>query len=81
MRFCNISILFHMIRKYAGTDGIRYFWEARFITATFDANPQCLVETDRMLKNEAGVLRFFTVKLKSGVDRATGKSYKNPYLV
>ena len=61
-------------------DGTRYFWEARFVTTTFDASPTALVEIDRVMRNEEGVLRTFTVKLKSGLDRSRCANYKNPYL-
>ena len=66
-------------RRYATTDGTRYFWEARYITATFDASPQVLIETDRLLKNEEGILRSFTVRMKSGFDKVKERSYRNPY--
>jgi hypothetical protein len=69
-----------LIRRYAVTDGSRYFWEARFVCSTFDASPQALKETERLLRNEEGVLKFFTVKLKTAVDRSKATSYKNPYL-
>jgi ribosomal protein S6 len=61
------------------TDGTRYFWEARYITTTFDASPKCLTEIDRFLRNEEGVLRTFTVKVDSSLDRSTTSTYKNPY--
>ncbi len=67
-------------RKYATVDGERHFWDARYVTATFDASPNCLKEVDRFLRNEEGILRHFPVKLDSAVDRANGKTYKNPYL-
>lgn len=66
-------------RKFAVQDGSRYFWEARFVTATFDASPQCLVEVDRMLRNEANVLRSFTMKMDTAHERVTTNMYKNPY--
>jgi ribosomal protein S6 len=62
------------------TDGSRYFWEARFVCSTFDASPAALKETERLLRNEESVLKFFTVKLKTAVDRSKATSYKNPYL-
>lgn len=61
------------------TDGSRYFWEARYVSTTFDASPKCLIEIDRMLRNEEGVLRAFTVKHKSSLFRCSSKNYKNPY--
>eukprot|EP01038_Epipyxis_sp_PR26KG_P009582 gene9582-12906_t len=67
-------------RKYATPDGTRYFWEARYVTTTFDASPECLAEAERALKNEDGVLRFFTTKLSSGFDKSKEKSYRNPYM-
>ena len=67
-------------RKYPTTDGSRYFWEARYITASFDASPKVLVETERLLRNEEGILRFFTVKGKTSAERSRGLSYRNPFL-
>ena len=50
------------------------------MTATFDASPKCLLETERMLRNQDNVLRFFTVKMDTAFDRSRGKSFRNPYL-
>ena len=66
-------------RKFATQDGTRYFWEARFITTTFDASPDCLIYINRMLQNEDGYIRVFTKKLDSGLDKVTTATYKNPY--
>lgn len=77
--FFSCFTLFFLHRKYAVQDGSRYFWEARFISTTFDASPKCLVEIDRMLRNENEVLRTVTLKLDTAHDRATTNSYKNPY--
>ncbi len=74
-----IVIFAQTFRKFATADGTRYFWEARYITATFDANPKVLIETDRLLKNEEGVLRSFTVKMKTTFDKAKENSYRNVY--
>ena len=67
-------------RKYVASDGSRYFWEARFTTVTFDASPACLETIGRVIKQEEGVIRYFTVKLRSATDRVNAKNYKNPYL-
>lgn len=49
------------------------------MSTTFDASPNCLIEIDRMLRNEEGVLRAFTVKHKSSLFRCSSKNYKNPF--
>ncbi len=67
-------------RKYPTVDGERYFWEARYVTTMFDASPKSLREIERFLKNEEAILRQFTIKVDSAVDRAHGNTYKNPYL-
>eukprot|EP00598_Pedospumella_elongata_P001702 CAMPEP_0184967494 /NCGR_PEP_ID=MMETSP1098-20130426/858_1 /TAXON_ID=89044 /ORGANISM="Spumella elongata, Strain CCAP 955/1" /LENGTH=114 /DNA_ID=CAMNT_0027488965 /DNA_START=94 /DNA_END=438 /DNA_ORIENTATION=+ len=66
-------------RTFAVVDGPRYFWEARYLTATFDASPAALVEIGRMFRNEENVLRAFTIKRKSTVFQSSGGNYKNPY--
>jgi hypothetical protein len=67
-------------RKYATTEGSRYFWEARYVSVTFDAAPETLVELRRQANNEEGILKVFTVKHKNILKRSMGKNYKNPYL-
>jgi ribosomal protein S6 len=64
-------------RKYASVDGTRHFWDARYVSSYFDASPKTLVEVERLLKNEEGVLRYFTVKKETGADRVRGGNYKN----
>jgi ribosomal protein S6 len=66
-------------RKYATTDGSRYFWEARFITVTFDAAPKVLVLTDRYFRTQAGILRTFVVKQRAGMDIIKDNSFRNPH--
>lgn len=61
-------------------DGTRHFWEAKFITATFDISPKGLKEVERTLRNEEGVIRFFTTKIDSGPQRFNTRTYQNPYL-
>ncbi len=77
---CMYFAVIFLGRKYVATDGSRYFWEARFTTVTFDASPSSLETIGRVIKQEEGVIRAFTVKLTSAVDRVNGKNYKNPYL-
>ena len=72
-------MFFVILRKYATQEGQRHFWEARYITTLFDASPKCLIETERVLKNNEGLLRFFTIKQPSVIDRVNSKSYKNPF--
>jgi len=67
-------------RKYAHTDGTRHFWEARYVTASFDASPKCLLETQRMLRMEEGVLRSFTTRVPTAVNKVNSRNFKNPYL-
>ena len=49
------------------------------MTVTFDVSPKGLVEVERMLRNEEGVLRFFSLKVKASTDRLEAKNFKNPY--
>jgi ribosomal protein S6 len=76
----NNFIYINYFRKYPAADGTRYFWEARYITTTFDASPKTLIDIDRLLKADDVVLRHFTTKPKSAIDKARGSSYRNPYL-
>ena len=66
-------------RKYATTDGQRYFWEVRYVTSTFDISPKGLLEVERVVKSDEGVLRHFTTKVESASQRFNSRSYKNPY--
>jgi ribosomal protein S6 len=66
-------------RKYPTRDGERYFWEARFVSTYFDANPRTLIDLGRMLRTEDGILRFFTMKKETGKDRVKAKNFRNPY--
>jgi ribosomal protein S6 len=67
-------------KRYATRDGERYFWDARYTSSFFDANPRTLTEIGRMLRNEEGVLRFFTLKKPTTAERTASENYKNPYL-
>jgi len=64
-------------RKYASTDGTRHFWDARYVSSYFDASPKALIEVERLLRNEEGVLRVFTIKKESGSARVRGGNWKN----
>ena len=68
-------------RKYPTESGERYFNNARFITSTFDASPKMLIEIERLLRADDGVLRFYTTKAKSNIEKSRGLSFRNPYLV
>ncbi len=70
----------NFFRKYPTDEGERYFWEARYITATFDASPNALKEATRVMKTDAGVLRVFTTKLQNALDVCQGHTYRNPFL-
>ena len=67
------------IRQFAVVNGPRHFWEARYVTTTFDASPAALVEIGRLFRNEENVLRAFTIKRKATIFQASGENYKNPY--
>jgi hypothetical protein len=80
--FCVLANLFSAVwlcRKFSVKDGQRYFWEARYITAYFDASPQCLSEVNRLLRNEGNVIRNVAIKMDTAHDRVTADTYKNPY--
>lgn len=66
-------------RKYPTRDGERYFWEARYVSTYFDANPRTLIELGRMLRTEEGILRFFTLKRDTVKDRVAAKNFRNPF--
>ena len=66
-------------RKYPTREGERYFWEARYVSTFFDANPRTLVDIGRMLRTEDGILRFFTLKRPTAKDRVASKNYRNPF--
>ena len=66
-------------RKYISTTGERSFWGARFMTTTFDASPKVLAELGRLLRDDEAVLRYFTDKVPTKMDRTTATNYKNPY--
>ena len=66
-------------RRYATLSGHRLTWNARFVTATFDASPYCLSEAERFLRNEEGVLRFHSMKQDSAIERIRSRNWRNPY--
>ena len=66
-------------RKFATRTGERYFWEARYTSSFFDANPQTLREVSRMLKNEEGVLRVHTLRRDTTESRLRAMNWRNPY--
>ena len=66
-------------RKYISTSGERYFWDARFVTTTFDANPKTLDDIKRMLRDDEAVLRYFTTKQDTKMEHLSATNYKNPY--
>lgn len=83
---CVLFLLFCLLiadalnRKFVAADGSRYFWEARFCTVTFDASPQTLTYIDRLVKSEDSVIRSFTLKQISAVERVHATNFKNPYI-
>ena len=66
--------------KYATRDGERYFWEARYVSSFFDASPKALVEVNRFLRTEDGILRFYTLKRETAQKRVDSKNYRNPFV-
>jgi hypothetical protein len=39
-----------------------------------------LKEVERTLKNEEGIIRFYTTKVDSGTQRFNTRTFQNPYL-
>ena len=78
--YYNTICLHFDIRKYPTEAGERYFDSARFITSTFDTSPKMLIEVERLLKADEGVLRFYTTRAKNNIVAARGTSFRNPYL-
>jgi ribosomal protein S6 len=73
------SNLIPHLRKYATSSGQRIVWDARYITATIDASPNALVELNRLLKSDEGILRHFTIKQPSEIQKAKWKDWRNIY--
>lgn len=67
-------------RKFVTTDGDRYFWNARYVSAIIDVPSDALVDVNRFLKNEEAIIRHHLTRLESNVVAARGKTYRNPYL-
>ena len=78
--YYNTSFSLLTFRKYPTEAGERYFDSARFITSTFDTSPKMLIEVERLLKADEGVLRFYTTRAKNNIVAARGTSFRNPYL-
>ena len=55
-------------------------WDARYISTIIDASPYALKEVDRLLKNDEGILRYFTLKQTSAAQRAKNTGWRNPYM-
>jgi ribosomal protein S6 len=62
------------------TEGDRYFWNARYVSAVFDIPVESMTDVTRFLKNEESVIRHHLTRLESNLDRAKSKNYRNPYL-
>jgi ribosomal protein S6 len=67
-------------RKYITSDGLRYFWEARYVSSIFDLNPKALIEIERLLRTDEIILRFHTIRHVVSAEKFDSRSYKNPYL-
>lgn len=48
------------------------------MTSTFDASPKTMFEAERVLRNEEGIIRFYTVKTETTIDRANTRNFRNP---
>lgn len=75
----NLHLFLLSTRKYPTLDGSRYFWDARYVTVTFEGSPKCLEQVNRFLKTEDLVLREFAIKAKSSLQLSRMMTYKNPY--
>eukprot|EP01039_Chlorochromonas_danica_P011117 gene11117-12385_t len=67
-------------RKFVTTDGDRYFWNARYVSAIIDVPSDGLVDVNRFLKNEEAIIRHHLTRLENNFVVARGKTYRNPYL-
>jgi hypothetical protein len=81
---CCYSIVFFFTisdlrREFPTEEGERHFWNAKYVTATFDASPDCLSQATRILKMDGGVIRVHTLKLKSLQQAIKQNNYKNPF--
>ena len=50
------------------------------MSVIFDASPDCLKETERVLRADEGIIRFQTIKINTATDRFFCKNYRNPYM-
>ena len=67
-------------KKYAqASTGERYFWDAQFMTSTFDCSPPVLKQLNRFLRDSEEVIRSHVTRVETKLDRLTCKTYKNPY--
>ena len=67
-------------KKYAqASTGERYFWDAQFMTSTFDCSPPVLKQLNRFLRDSEEVIRSHVTRVETKLDRLTSKTYKNPY--
>jgi hypothetical protein len=70
---------FASCREFPTEEGERHFWNAKYVTATFDASPDCLAQATRILKMDGGVIRVHTLKLKSLQQSIKQNNYRNPF--
>ena len=80
IHFQRNNLIYSKCRQYPTEKGERYFDEARFITATFDASPKLLNDVERLLRADEGVLRFYTTRTRNNVSKVRGESFRNRYL-
>jgi hypothetical protein len=43
-------------------------------------SPTGLVALERFIKNDDGILRFFTTRVTTSTEKFNSRSFKNPYL-
>lgn len=66
-------------RKFGDVDGNKSFWKARYVTMSIDISPKGLRDISRSLHMEQGLLRFYTMRVKTSADRLPCKNYLNIY--
>jgi ribosomal protein S6 len=76
-----IRLLPHRFKaKFPDKQGNRYFFQGRFISVYYDANPSTMRLVEQVLKMDEEVLRNTHLKARSTLDFVNLRPDRNPYV-
>eukprot|EP01035_Chromulina_nebulosa_P002593 gene2593-3516_t len=67
--------------KFTTPEGLRYYYDARYVSAYIDVSPKGIKDVDRVLKTNENVIRSHLIKAPSCIARINARRFNNPYFV